>query len=378
MLTPLLAKISEYLPNHGKICVKNVLTLSLCMLIKETVNLNKLKGTVGAVLGKSSTQVNSNYKRLIRIFDHHSDGSLWLDLLVFAFTFLGLRGDYLILDGTSWRSGKTKFHFLTLCVVYQGVAVPIFWLNLQKIGHSSTEERILLMKEALQRFDLSYSVLVADREYIGTKWFKYLLDNEIDFIVRLKSGTYKDAVDKSAGRSYEQLRSKVKRSKVASKTLSKPFVLEEMLLHFVVLKNRRQDAEEPLVYLVSNLQEPARTIADKYGMRWKIEAFFKHMKTNGFSLEDMNLGTQTRCQLLMAVVVFSYVLSIKEGLKTYRKVRMKKYADGSEEREESVFRHGINSLMRFCANLSILCRHLFSKIGIHKMPVPILIHENVQ
>lgn len=131
------------------------------------------------------------------------------------------------------------------------------------------------------------------------------MNNEIDFIIRLKSGAYKEAVDQAEGRSYEGLRGKVKPSKVASKILSKPFVLEEMLLNFVVLENRRQDAEEPLVYLVTNLQQPARTIADKYGMRWKIEAFFKHMKTNGFSLEDMNLGTQTRCRLLMAIVVFS-------------------------------------------------------------------------
>jgi hypothetical protein len=377
MFTPLLAKISEYFPEHDKTCLKNVLTLSLCMLIKETVNLNKLKGTVGAVLGRSNTQADSNYKRLIRIFDHHSDSTLWLDLLTFVFTFLGLRGDYLILDGTSWRSGKRKFHFLTLCVVHQGIAIPIFWLNLQKIGHSSTEERILLIKGALRRFDLAYAVLIADREYIGTVWFKYLLDNEIDFIIRLKSGTYKEAVDQAEGRSYEGLRGKVKRSKVASKILSKPFVLKDMLLNFIVLKNRKQDAEEPLVYLVTNLQQPARTIADKYAMRWKIEAFFKHMKTNGFSIEDMNLGTQTRCRLLMAIVVFSYVLSIKEGLKTYRKVRMKLYSDGSEEMGESVFRRGINSLMRFCANLYTFCLYVFGKIRNNKMPVPILILENV-
>jgi len=290
MLTPLLAKISEYLPNHGKSCVKNVLILSLCLLIKETVNLNKLKGTVGAVLGQSNTQASSNYKRLIRIFDHHSDSTLWLDLLVFVFTFLGLRGDYLILDGTSWRSGKSKFHFLTLCVVYQGVAVPIFWRNLHKIGHSSTEERIGLIKEALHRFDLSYSVLIADREYIGTKWFKYLIDNEIDFIIRLKSGTYKDAVDESAGRSYEQLRSKVKRSKIASKVLGKPFVLEGMPLCFVVLKNRKRDAEEPLVYLVTSLREPARLIADRYGMRWKIEALRSAAAVQAYEDEWVLLG----------------------------------------------------------------------------------------
>ena len=133
MLTRLLAKITEYLPNHGKSCVKNVLILSLCLLTQETVNLNKLKGTVGAILGQSSTPASSNYKRLIRVFDRHSDSSLWLDLLVFASTFLGLGGDYLILNGTSWRSGKVTFHFLTLCVVYRNVAIAIFWRNLQKI-----------------------------------------------------------------------------------------------------------------------------------------------------------------------------------------------------------------------------------------------------
>ena len=383
MLTPLLAKINEYLPKHDKSCVKNVLILSLCLLIKETVNLNKLKGTVGAVLGKSDTQPDSNYKRLIRIFDRHSESTLWLDLLVFVFTFLSLRGDYLVLDGTSWRSGKTKFHFLTLCVVYQNVAIPIFWRNLHKIGHSSTQERIGLIKSALCRFDLAYSVLVADREYVGTKWFKYLIENEtvrraIDFIIRLKRGTYKEAIDQSEGRSYEQLCDKVRRSKVASKVLNKPFVLEGMPLNFVALKNGKRDQDDPLIDLLTSLREPARSVAEKYRMRWKIEAFFKHMKTNGFSLEAMNLGTESRCQLLMAVVVFAYVLSIREGLKTYRKVRVKQYADGSVEREESVFRYGLNRLMRFCADLNTFSRHLFSELGSNKMQIPILIFENVQ
>lgn len=377
MLTPLLTKISEYLPNHGKSCVKNVLVLSLCLLIKETVNLNKLKGTVGAVLGNSNTQADSNYKRLIRIFDQHSDSTLWMDLLVFVFTFLGLKGDYLILDGTSWRSGKTKFHFLTLCVVYYNVAIPICWVNLQKIGHSSTQERIGLVKGALLRFDLSYSVLIADREYVGTKWFKYLINNDIDFIIRLKRGTYMEAVDQSEGRSYMQLCNKIRRSKVAGKVLGKSFILEGMPLNIVVLKNSKGNADDPLIYLLTSLDESARSVADKYRMRWKIEAFFKHMKTNGFSLETMNLGTQSRCQLLMAIVVFTYVLSIKEGLKTYRKVRVKNYADGSQQREESVFRHGLNNLMRFCAELITFCRHVFSELCRNKMPTPIMILENV-
>jgi hypothetical protein len=41
---------------------------------------------------------------------------------------------YLLLDGTSWEFGKTKFHFLTLSIVYQGISLPIFFINLAKKG----------------------------------------------------------------------------------------------------------------------------------------------------------------------------------------------------------------------------------------------------
>ena len=39
-LTLLLAKISEYLPKHDRIYPKNALILSVCLLIKKTVNRN--------------------------------------------------------------------------------------------------------------------------------------------------------------------------------------------------------------------------------------------------------------------------------------------------------------------------------------------------
>lgn len=145
-----------------------------------------------------------------------------------------------------------------------------------------------------------------------------------------------------------------------------------------MLKNSRRDADEPLVCLVTNLQQPARQIADLYRMRWKIETLFRHLKTNGFSLEAMNLGTELRCRLLMAIVVFSYVLSIREGLKNYGKVGVKEYSDGSLERGESVFRFGINSLIRFCENLLTFCQHVFGNLGRQKLLKPVLILENVQ
>jgi hypothetical protein len=40
---------------------------------------------------------------------------------------------YLLLDGTSWEFGKPSF-ILTLSIVYQGISLPIFFINLAKKG----------------------------------------------------------------------------------------------------------------------------------------------------------------------------------------------------------------------------------------------------
>ena len=72
MLIPLLNKISKNFPNYSRNCVKNFLVVSLCILLKETLNLNKLKSVVGRVLGTPDIQADSGYKRLIRVFDNHA------------------------------------------------------------------------------------------------------------------------------------------------------------------------------------------------------------------------------------------------------------------------------------------------------------------
>lgn len=96
----LLYKIKEEFPEWKMSCLKNLLILALCILRKETVCLNKLKGTVGAITGNTSVQSDSHYKRLIRFFDNFAFSRLWIDLLGFTFSMLRLKSQYLILDGT--------------------------------------------------------------------------------------------------------------------------------------------------------------------------------------------------------------------------------------------------------------------------------------
>ncbi|MEM9985104.1 MAG: transposase [Bacteroidota bacterium] len=362
MLNSLLDEIKVEFSNYRRSCIKNVLILALCLLRKETVCFHRLKSEVGLITGVDSTQPASHYKRLIRIFDFYAFSSLWLDLLKYVLILLRLKSEYLLLDGSSWKQGEYWHHYLTLCVVYRQVAIPIYWLNLNKQGTSNFSERKKLLKKAARHFHLSDKVLLADREYIGTKWFKLLKSSNIPFVIRLRKKTYQAAIDQAPGRSYEQIKGKVRRSKVPYKTLRKDFCLEGMDLALVVVKNPKPQADEPLIYLITDLKESALRTALRYPIRWKIEHCFKHLKSNGFDLEAINLKGEARRTLLMAVVVFSYVLSIHQGLKTYHKVPSRTFTNQQTYKVESVFRYGINQIAQCCRDWETFLRFLIDQI----------------
>lgn len=377
MKESLLVKLTQELSKRNKTCVKNILILVQGILLKETICLNKIKGAVGAITGKAATKPESHYKRLIRIFDAFSCGDLWLELLELVFGLLRLKSEYLLLDGTSWEKGGRQFHYLTLCVVYQGVAIPIYWENLQKKGTSNVEERKRIISKAMKYFNLTSKILLADREYIGEDWFSFLREHNIDFVIRLRKKNYKEAVSAADGKSYGTLERKALRSRKAGKALGKTMLLQGHSFTFVVLKNPRADASEPLIYLLSSLEQTPAQIAAQYPIRWQIETCFKHLKSNGFNLEEMNLAGEERSRLMMAIVVFAYTLSVVEGLKEYQKVPIKKYANGLKTKAVSVFRSGLDKLSACCSSmeafLAYLVENLITKLPAYKSKQAIIV-----
>ena len=377
MKESLLFKVTKELPKRNKTCVKNILILVQGIILKETVCLNKLKGAVGAITGKTSTKPASHYKRLIRIFDDFSYGNLWLELLGFAFNLLRLKSDFLLLDGTSWEKGNRQFHYLTLCVVYRGVAIPVYWEDLEKKGTSNIEERKRVISKALKYYNLKDKILLADREYIGEEWFCFLKENNIDFVIRLRKKNYKDAVNEAEGKSYGTMERKALRSRKVGKTLGKAIFLQGKRFRFVVLKNPKPDAAEPLIYLLSSLEETPAQIAAHYPIRWQIETCFKHLKSNGFNLEEMNLDGEYRSRLMMAIVVFAYTLSVCEGLKEYSKVPVKKYKSGLQTKAYSVFRIGLDKISTFCYSMddfmAFLIENLITKLPAYKSKHAIIV-----
>ena len=272
----------------------------------------------------------------------------------------------LSLDGTKWEFGNGSIHLLTLCVIIDEVAIPIWWEDIGKAGHSSQQERIRYFQQALKRYDLSKMIVLADREYIGYEWFEYLQKAGLYFVIRLKAGIYHDEVNGSKGASWERLTAKA-RAKPGGKKVAKKIILGGRELHYIIVKNPRPDAEEELVYLLTNWTSPTQA-ARMYALRWQIEVCFRQLKSNGLDLEKMNVEGKEKRHLMMAVAVFIYILAIREGmLEEYRQghaiLFKKDKRTGFDYRAISVFRKGISILRRSFLNIRGFIRYLKLIVG---------------
>ena len=201
MQLPFPDEITSFFPDQPDHVIKNLMITTQGIYAAKSTNLNLVKDELGNILeNQSSTKPASNYKRLIRFFQmaDKEKQELTKSLLCVSFCILGLKAKqpkYLNLDGTSWELGTKKIHLLTLAIVINGVSIPICWEELDKKGTSNFGERKALFDKALKWYNLKGMILLADREYIGEKWFKYLKNNGLEFVIRLKKNNYKEYVD---------------------------------------------------------------------------------------------------------------------------------------------------------------------------------------
>ncbi|MBC3788869.1 transposase [Spirosoma utsteinense] len=374
-------KSKDFAQHLSPALLNNLLVVACAILLKETVNLNKLKNQVGLLLGKRQIKTDSHYKRLTRFFnDKTAQHKLWKWLIIWLLDYIKgwdgrSRSIYLTLDGTSWQLGTHQIHLLTLCLVYRGVSLLLLWRDLGKKGHSSQQERKRLLQQAMKLYPLRGFCLLADREYEGKEWFKFLTDNKINFIIRLPKTVYKADIS-TGGKAYSAL---LKRA-LRGRTVSQWFELEGYRYQFVALCHQDgPQSADPLVLLVSNLDWPKQTIAERYRIRWTTECFFKHLKSNGFDLEELGFESPRKIRLLVAIVVVLYVICVAEGLRQFHRIRAKKKSQYEPLRlRESIFRKGYSVVVNELISIAHFVDWLLAQLTKH-LKVPIrLFFFNVQ
>jgi len=168
--------------NWNKARIDCFVGLLIALLKLRSINLTEL-----ATAFPSAARKESRYRRIQRfICEHFLDFDVIAQFVMLLFGFL--ETDYVLtLDRTNWQWGEKNINILMLAVVYKGVAIPVYWLLLDKKGNSNSRERIALMKRFIRQFGKQHLLsLLANREFIGKVWLKWLKDEEIGFVIRIK------------------------------------------------------------------------------------------------------------------------------------------------------------------------------------------------
>lgn len=377
---PLLEQVKELCPNIPGHHLMNLLTTVQCISLARSTNLAKAKDHVAQVIGGSvaaQAKPQSNYTRLIRtvrssVSEYHEESTQALHqfgrLLTSDFKQRSiLKAHQLIIDGTKFEFRGDKVHFLTLCVVVEGIGLPIASLDLAKKGHSSQKERMDWFSEIGEQFNFKGMVLLGDREYVGKEWFNYLTSKKIDFVVRIKKGIYHEAVNNSPGRSQSQMCEKLRKNKKV-KRVSKLIILYGQEYRYIVLRNPKSDhpKEDEFVFLLTSLKSSALA-SNHYRVRWQIEVTFKHLKSNGFDLEAMRVEGTDKRNLLMLMASVAFVMMAARGARFYRQFPKSRQTKMDPQRKvrtlvHSVFRTGMAQMMTILAKPLALLKYLAAKI----------------
>ena len=271
------------------------------------------------------------------------------------FGFLDTNHD-LVFDRTNWQWGKKNINILMLAVVYKGIAIPVYWLLLNKKGNSHSRERIALLKRFIGQFGKERILKVlADREFVGKKWFKWLKNQKIDFAIRIKKNS-------KASNSRGQ--------RVQVHTLFRTLKPGETLILFgqrtvyqveVSLSALRLEDGELLIVATG---QPCLNAIDSYAKRWQIETLFSCLKSRGFNFEDTHITDRSRIKrlLVVAVIAFCWAHKVGEWLHEQKPIKVKKHG----RLAKSLFRVGLDWICECLRkslynseNTELFCFYLF-------------------
>jgi len=307
--------------------IRCIVPLILAIIQLGTVNLTKIACTFP---GKA--QPESCYKRLQRLFRY-----LTLDydkVAQFIANLTGLEKWKITLDRTNWKIGIVNVNYLTMGIAHIKASFPLIWVCLEKKGNSNTQERIDLFDRFIKIFGLDrIECLLADREFIGKKWFNYLIDNNIIFRIRIKSNTQ---VANSRGNLVPVKNLFRHLPRMSYYILSGKRCIWGHDLHIIGFK-----MSDGTLVIIATQDQPETALSD-YKERWQIETLFSCLKTRGFDLEATHMTDPKRLEKLLAftAIAFSWAHIVGEWRHEVKPIKIKKH----ERPAHSLFRYGLDYL----------------------------------
>ena len=325
----------------------------IAVIMQRTVNLKKL-----AVGMRGKAKIDSQYRRLQRFFAKVSFPQHKLATLLVNLFFPVDARLYLALDRTNWKWGACNLNFLVLSACYQGAAIPLYWIALDKKGASCTSERLLMMAKFIVGLGAErIAGLLADREFEGTDWFSYLVSENIAFDIRLK----KSCMTTNARGAKVQVSTLFRHLKVGEcEVLTQP---RKIMGQSVFLSALRLSDGELLI--VATQRDPECSIS-RYGWRWEIETLFACLKGRGFNFEETRLTDLIRIETMFGVLALAFAWAHKVG--DWRHENQKPIAIKNHGRKAmSFFRYGLDWIAQALFNLEHRLEQLYECIRLFKI-----------
>lgn len=319
--------------NRARIKLIAQVVMALCKV--QSVNFNKL--AIGFETAGKATP-DSSMRRLQRFISSYA---LDTDLIArVVMKLIPVEGPYqLAIDRTNWEFGKFKINILALGIVYKGCAFPILYKMLPKTGNSNTTERIALMDRFIRLFGReALGSLLADREFVGHEWVKYLKERQINYFIRIRDSfmvQFPNGDRVKASRLFQTLQIGEKAYR------QQPVMVNGLKCYLTACRVKGADGKSELQLIISYDQDQCPITA--YKNRWQIETMFKAMKTSGFNMEKTHLQETDRMEKLFALVMLAYTWAYKMGIYLHEKVKkipIKKHG----RRAKSFVKYGLDFL----------------------------------
>jgi transposase len=211
----------------------------------------------------------------------------------------------------------------------------------QSQGNATAAEHKAIIEKFVREFGVSRIKRVyADREFGSYELFAYLLENNIDFHIRLKTS------HKSGEKSFLQIWRHVKdKVKLKGKVKIEVFGLE---IYVSCVKYQKAGKTE---YLIVASGEKNKDAIAEYKVRWQIETMFGCLKSRGFNFEETHLTMPEKISKLLMLLGLGLALVMLMGdfkVETTCQVKMK--LKKNQRYAKSLFRIGLDALQNLLFN----------------------------
>jgi Transposase DDE domain len=322
----------------------------------------KKQSVVFTAVAKTLNAEVQNESHLRRIQDFFANFALdYIMMARLLMSLVPIRELTLSIDRTNWQINGQNINILCLCVYYKGCGLPILFELLDKPGNSNQLERIDLLTQFVDLFGVHrIECVIGDREFIGEKWYQYLITNQIGFYLRLPK-SHKVITPSGDEKRMDAL--------IDSYPSGAEHWLNQIQLnhHFLNLgfkkllkdgKNRKEDD-----YLAILTNQKGYKALRMYQKRWSIETFFQSIKRRGFDIEATHLTQIDRIKKLFALVALAFSFCVTLGWYQHSKVKSIPLKNHGYK-QNSFFRNGVDSFENAFERIATSLDFILTKIQI--------------